>query len=57
MAPEMIQHRPYTRKVDVYSLGVVLWELITDLLPFQNMTAVEVAFVVVSKSVRSRPAE
>uniref|UniRef100_A0A2P2LSA7 non-specific serine/threonine protein kinase n=1 Tax=Rhizophora mucronata TaxID=61149 RepID=A0A2P2LSA7_RHIMU len=52
MAPEMIQHRPYTQKVDVYSFGIVLWELITGLLPFQNMTAVQAAFAVVNKSVR-----
>ncbi|KAG2668112.1 hypothetical protein I3843_15G140200 [Carya illinoinensis] len=52
MAPEMIQHRPYTQKVDVYSFGIVLWELITGLLPFQNMTAVQAAFAVVNKGVR-----
>ncbi|KAL2553854.1 Protein kinase superfamily protein [Forsythia ovata] len=52
MAPEMIQHRPYTQKVDVYSFGIVLWELITGLLPFPNMTAVQAAFAVVNKSVR-----
>ncbi|KOM54111.1 hypothetical protein LR48_Vigan10g000300 [Vigna angularis] len=52
MAPEMIQHRPYTQKVDVYSFGIVLWELITGMLPFQNMTAVQAAFAVVTKNVR-----
>jgi tRNA A-37 threonylcarbamoyl transferase component Bud32 len=52
MAPEMIQHRPYTQKVDVYSFGIVLWELITGLLPFHNMTAVQAAFAVVNKGVR-----
>ncbi|KAE8056092.1 hypothetical protein FH972_012890 [Carpinus fangiana] len=52
MAPEMIQHRPYTQKVDVYSFGIVLWELITGHLPFQNMTAVQAAFAVVNKGVR-----
>lgn len=52
MAPEMIQHRRYTQKVDVYSFGIVLWELITGLLPFQNMTAVQAAFAVVNKGVR-----
>ncbi|KAK8568515.1 hypothetical protein V6N12_007064 [Hibiscus sabdariffa] len=52
MAPEMIQHRSYTQKVDVYSFGIVLWELITGLLPFQNMTAVQAAFAVVNKGVR-----
>ncbi|KAK4786421.1 hypothetical protein SAY86_003110 [Trapa natans] len=52
MAPEMIQHRHYTQKVDVYSFGIVLWELITGMLPFQNMTAVQAAFAVVNKGVR-----
>lgn len=52
MAPEMIQHRPYNFKVDVYSFGIVLWELITGMLPFQNMTAVQAAFAVVNKGVR-----
>ncbi|CAL9106095.1 unnamed protein product [Musa textilis] len=52
MAPEMIQHRPYNQKVDVYSFGIVLWELITGMLPFPNMTAVQAAFAVVNKGVR-----
>lgn len=52
MAPEMIQHRPYSQKVDVYSFGIVLWELITGLLPFANMTAVQAAFAVVNKDHR-----
>ncbi|EMS50445.1 Serine/threonine-protein kinase HT1 [Triticum urartu] len=49
---EMIQHRPYNQKVDVYSFGIVLWELITGTLPFPNMTAVQAAFAVVNKGVR-----
>eukprot|EP00249_Psilotum_nudum_P017527 c26373_g1_i2 orf=903-2117(+) len=52
MAPEMIQHRSYNHKVDVYSFGIVLWELITGNLPFQNMTAVQAAFAVVNRGVR-----
>ncbi|KAG8046750.1 hypothetical protein GUJ93_ZPchr0008g11543 [Zizania palustris] len=52
MAPEMIQHRPYNQKVDVYSFGIVLWELITGDLPFANMTAVQAAFAVVNRGVR-----
>lgn len=48
----MIQRRPYNQKVDVYSFGIVLWELITGMLPFQNMTAVQAAFAVVNRGVR-----
>lgn len=49
MAPEMIKEKPYARKVDVYSFGIVLWELTTALLPFQGMTPVQAAFAVAEK--------
>jgi len=49
MAPEMVKEKPYTRKVDVYSFGIVLWELTTSLLPFQGMTPVQAAFAVAEK--------
>ncbi|KAF7840568.1 serine/threonine-protein kinase HT1 [Senna tora] len=52
MAPEMIKGKPYTRKVDVYSFGIVLWELTTSLLPFQGMTPVQAAFAVADKNER-----
>ncbi|CBI24046.3 unnamed protein product, partial [Vitis vinifera] len=55
MAPEMIQHRPYTQKVDVYSFGIVLWELITGMLPFQNMTAVQAAFAIMTRCWDANP--
>jgi serine/threonine protein kinase len=29
LAPEIIQMKPYTEKADVYSLGVIFWELLT----------------------------
>ncbi|RVW45864.1 Serine/threonine-protein kinase HT1 [Vitis vinifera] len=47
--PEMIKEKPCTRKVDVYSFGIVLWELTTALLPFQGMTPVQAAFAVSEK--------
>nr|XP_043628565.1 serine/threonine-protein kinase STY13-like [Erigeron canadensis]XP_043628566.1 serine/threonine-protein kinase STY13-like [Erigeron canadensis] len=52
MAPEMIQRRSYTQKVDVYSFGIVLWELITGKLPYQNLKDVQLAFAVVNKGLR-----
>ncbi|KAJ7549108.1 hypothetical protein O6H91_07G040200 [Diphasiastrum complanatum] len=52
MAPEMISHKPYSRKVDVYSFGIILWELNTGLIPFEEMSAVQAAFAVVDKIVK-----
>ncbi|RVW52891.1 Serine/threonine-protein kinase HT1 [Vitis vinifera] len=46
MAPEMIKEKHHTKKVDVYSFGIVLWELLTALIPFDNMTPEQVAFAV-----------
>jgi serine/threonine protein kinase len=49
MAPEMYKHKPYGRKVDVYSFGLVLWELVTGSLPYEDMTPLQAAFAVVNK--------
>ena len=35
-APEIMQNKPYTEKADVYSYGMMLWELLTRELPFEN---------------------
>lgn len=35
-SPEMIAAKPLTEKADVYSFGLVLWELVTHLVPFQE---------------------
>uniref|UniRef100_A0ACD5V7M8 Uncharacterized protein n=1 Tax=Avena sativa TaxID=4498 RepID=A0ACD5V7M8_AVESA len=52
MAPEMVRDKPCTRKVDVYSFGIVLWELTTCLVPFQGMTPVQAAYAACEKNVR-----
>ncbi|XP_068638943.1 serine/threonine/tyrosine-protein kinase HT1-like [Aristolochia californica] len=52
MAPEMIKEKHHTRKVDVYSFGIVLWELLTALTPFQDMTPEQAAFAVSQKNAR-----
>eukprot|EP00903_Cladosiphon_okamuranus_P011855 g11137.t1 len=37
MAPEVAESRPYNEKVDVYSFGIVLWEMSTLKKPFEGM--------------------
>jgi serine/threonine protein kinase len=39
MAPEMLQSIAFTEKVDVYSFGVILWELFTKKEPFEGKYA------------------
>lgn len=52
MAPEMIKHEPYGRKVDVYSFGLIVWEMISGSIPYEDMTPVQAAFAVVNKNLR-----
>nr|GMC88217.1 serine/threonine-protein kinase HT1-like [Ipomoea batatas] len=52
MAPEMIKRKPYGRKVDVYGFGLILWELVTGSIPYEDMTPVQAAFAVVNKNMR-----
>lgn len=43
MAPEVISHLPYGHKADVFSFGIVLWELLTGKLPYESMNPVQAA--------------
>ncbi|XP_048130597.1 serine/threonine-protein kinase STY17-like isoform X4 [Rhodamnia argentea] len=43
MAPEVINHQPYDEKADVFSFAVVLWELITAKIPYENLTPLQAA--------------
>eukprot|EP00048_Salpingoeca_helianthica_P008852 m.127314 g.127314 ORF g.127314 m.127314 type:complete len:1181 (-) comp14703_c0_seq1:152-3694(-) len=37
MAPEILQHLPYDSTVDVYSFGIVLWEVVTRRVPYEDI--------------------
>jgi tRNA A-37 threonylcarbamoyl transferase component Bud32 len=52
MAPEVIEHRPYGERADVFSFGVVLWELLTGRVPYSDMTPLQAAVGVVQKGLR-----
>ncbi|KAL2250033.1 UNVERIFIED_CONTAM: Serine/threonine-protein kinase STY46 [Sesamum indicum] len=52
MAPEVIEHKPYNHKADVFSFGIVLWELLTGKLPYAHLTPLQAAVGVVQKGLR-----
>lgn len=53
MAPEIIRHHQYDEKCDIYSLGLVFWELFEWALPFAGIEALNVAWAVAKD--KSRP--
>jgi serine/threonine protein kinase len=45
MAPEIINgNHHYSEKVDVYSYGVILWELFSNEKPFMGLNPIQIAF-------------
>ena len=36
MAPELIRHEKCSQKVDIWSFGIILWELLTRQIPYNN---------------------
>ena len=41
-APEVLRKKPYTKKVDVWSLGIILYMLLGETLPFYSMDQKEI---------------
>lgn len=42
MSPEMIQNRPYDYKIDIWALGILLFELMSGHAPFRGEKPEEV---------------
>ena len=41
MAPEVALKRPYSEKVDVYSFGILVWQMARDKIPFKGLNKEE----------------
>eukprot|EP00041_Stephanoeca_diplocostata_P008646 m.128133 g.128133 ORF g.128133 m.128133 type:complete len:570 (+) comp17419_c0_seq1:286-1995(+) len=54
MAPEVMQHHPllFSSKIDTYSFGMVLYELITHRLPFEGLEWQQIMMGVASENMR-----
>ncbi|CBI37815.3 unnamed protein product, partial [Vitis vinifera] len=50
-ALKVIEHKPYDHKVDVFSFGIVLWELLIGKLPYEYLTPLQ---AVVQKVIQHR---
>jgi serine/threonine protein kinase len=48
-APEVLQEEAYRDSADVYSFGVILWELLMNEIPWQNKTHVQVITAILVK--------
>ncbi|GAB2274721.1 hypothetical protein Dimus_009493 [Dionaea muscipula] len=52
MAPELIRNEPFTEKCDVFSLGVIMWELCTLKRPWDGIAPERVVYTVANEGSR-----
>lgn len=52
MAPEVLASQSYAEPADVFSYGIILWELLTRECPYEGMTPIQCALAVLNKDHR-----
>jgi len=52
MAPEILANETYAEPADVYSYGIILWELLSRDCPYEGMSAIQCALAVLNRDVR-----
>lgn len=52
MAPELIRNEPFTEKCDIFSLGVIMWELCTLNRPWEGLPPERVVYSVANEGSR-----
>ncbi|OHS95522.1 hypothetical protein TRFO_38329 [Tritrichomonas foetus] len=50
MAPEIVNNDTFDEKIDVYSYGVILWEMLTNSIPFEGMEPFQIVYALSSNS-------
>jgi serine/threonine protein kinase len=48
LAPELMQAKPYSRKVDVYAFGILIWEVLARRVPFNGWKPTDIVAHVTS---------
>jgi len=52
MAPEILANEAYAEPADVYSYGIILWELLTRQCPYEGMNSIQAAMAVLNQNLR-----
>lgn len=52
MAPEVLANMSYNEKADVYSYGIIVWELLSRECPYDGMSAIQCALAVLNRDKR-----
>ena len=55
MAPEILRGEEYSLSADVYSFGVILWEIISRKQPFKELNAFAISYQVGTQGKRLQP--
>ena len=55
LAPEIMAEEEYTEKADVFSFGIIVWEILMRMEPYEGMSLMEVAIGVMNANLRPSP--